>query len=403
MRIKLLGLSVIACLVALAAWLVHRNDGTESEFAQSAHATEPQASQAKKDPDKYGEITAKGLAYLAKQQFPDGHWEGDGGKHPVAMTGLVGLALLMEKDDLQRGRGLRRLQVDFASAKYVVNLRKAADWLMGQSQAKRDGLVFSEHPSETARYMEGHGLATLFLAGMCRDDRDPARQKKLTEVVARAVSYIGKAQSSQGGWYHTSRLEGHDFDDILVTAIQIQALQAAENAGIAVAGGALQDALEYIKAALEKKETGQPEQDSSGLAATAAALGCRLNATGVNGRINLYRERTNSTDLKDELCKNCLKYCQGAIAVGRDGRFGTDELAHYYYAQAVYDVGSDAWGTYRKTMFDRLQQTQSKDGSWPASNGIGVGPVYATALWCTVLQLDKETHPSRRHDLGIVK
>jgi hypothetical protein len=401
MRSKLLGLSAVACLVAVAAWLVHRNDGgTESEFAASAHAAEPQASQAQKTADGSRETTARGLEYLVKHQFADGHREGDGGKHPVAMTGLVGLALLMEKDDLQRGRGLGRLKEDFASAKYVVNLRKAADWLMEQSQHKRDGLIFSEHFSETTRYMEGHGLATLFLAGMCRDETDPARQKKLTEAVTRAVSYIAKAQSSQGGWYHTSRLEGHDFDDVLVTAIQIQALQAAENAGIALAGSVLQDALEYMKAALEKKETGQPEHNSSGLAATAAALACRLNTTGVSRRINGDRG-INPAELKDELGKNGLKYCQGAIAIGRAARFGKDELAHYYYAQALHKGGGDAWSSYRKTMFDQLRQSQNKDGSWPASKGIGAGPVYSTALWCTVLQLEKETHPSRRPAIEI--
>jgi hypothetical protein len=33
----------------------------------------------------------KGLDYLARQQFEDGHWEGEGGNHPVAMTGMAGL------------------------------------------------------------------------------------------------------------------------------------------------------------------------------------------------------------------------------------------------------------------------------------------------------------------------
>src|SRR5205809_5340182 len=88
---------------------------------------------------------------------------------------------------------------------YKANIRKAADWLMDKSQAGRDGLIFSEHPSETARYMEGHGLATIFLAGACKDEDDGGRRKKLTEVLTRAVKYIVKAQSSQGGWYHTSK------------------------------------------------------------------------------------------------------------------------------------------------------------------------------------------------------
>ena len=99
---------------------------------------------------------------------------------------------------------------------------------------------------------------------------------------------------------------------------------------------------------------------------------------------------------RDELREKWFKYCQTEIPVGRDIQFGRDELTHYYYAQAVFNLGSDdAWNDYRTAMFDHLQSSQNKDGSWPAGDGISVGPVYSTAVWCTVLQLDKRSHPSR--------
>ena len=56
----------------------------------------PSPVQADEVPEKYRDTVHKGLEYLAKNQFKDGHWEGDGGQHPVAMTGLAGVALLME-------------------------------------------------------------------------------------------------------------------------------------------------------------------------------------------------------------------------------------------------------------------------------------------------------------------
>ena len=47
--------------------------------------------------------------------------------------------------------------------------------------------------------MYGHGLATLFLAGVYENGRiDGPRQEKLNEIITRAVKYIVKAQSSQG-------------------------------------------------------------------------------------------------------------------------------------------------------------------------------------------------------------
>jgi hypothetical protein len=369
MKAKITFILLAGGLSALAAWLVRA----------------PNPAQADEIPEKYRETVHKGLEYLAKHQHKDGHWEGDDGKHPVAMTGLAGLALLMERDG-PTGRGGGRTKV--RDLKYEANIRKAVDWLMDKSQAKRDGLIFSEHASETARYMQGHGLATLFMAGafaargVDADDKDRARREKLTEILTRAVKYIVKAQSSHGGWYNTSKVEGHDFDSIAATAIQVQALQAAENAGIPVPNEAVNDAQEYLKKAIAKYEEAKAGQNASRPADTAAALACRCNL-GQRG-------------VKDELSKKWFTYCATEIPVGRDMKLGRDELTHYYYAQAVLEFGGGGWSVYRTAMFDHLQSNQNKDGSWPAGDGIGVGPVYATAVWCAVLQLDKKSHPSRR-------
>ncbi len=367
MKTKLLFFLLAGSLLALAAWLVHV----------------PNSAQADDVPEKYRDTVHKGLEYLVKHQHKDGHWEGDDGKHPVAMTGLAGLALLMEKDSPKRsGFG----EPIAGKAKYSADIRKAADWLMDKSQARRDGLIFSEHPSETARYMQGHGLATLFLAGVCKGEEDPMRRKKLTDVVTQAVKYIVKAQSSQGGWYHTSKVEGHDFDTISATVIQIQALQAAENAGIPVPSETINAAQEYLMWELAKyAEKAKPGQNRKRAEDTAAALACRANPRGNN----------------DELCKAWLKYCQAEIPAGRDIKFGRDELTHYYYSQAVSNFSGEEWTGYRTATFDHLQNSQNKDGSWPASEGMGVGQVYSTAMWCTVLQLDKRSHPSTRRDIDI--
>src|SRR5205823_5180060 len=72
-------------------------------------------------PREYQKPIEKGLDWLAKAQQRDGHWDATGGVYPVAMTGMSGLALLMEGSTLTEG-------------KYSNNIRKAADWLMGVSQ-----------------------------------------------------------------------------------------------------------------------------------------------------------------------------------------------------------------------------------------------------------------------------
>src|SRR6187431_1497657 len=88
---------------------------------------------------KYKEAVKKGLEYLKKQQFKDGHWGANGDQYPVSMTGLAGLAMLMEGSTIREGA-------------YSQNIRKASDWLMERSMKanNRDGLIGNpDHPTET--------------------------------------------------------------------------------------------------------------------------------------------------------------------------------------------------------------------------------------------------------------
>mgnify|MGYP002784859059 CR=1 FL=1 len=364
MKLKALLLILASASLVWVGWLIHV----------------PAAMQKDEVPEKYRDTVAKGLEYLLKQQHKDGHWEGDDGKHPVAMTGLVGLALLMESPYRPYdGRRPKRI------LKHSEQLGKAVDWLLANSRADRDGLIFSEHASERSRYMQGHGLATLFLAGMLRDERDEDRHKKIHKALTRAVEYLAKAQSTQGGWYHTSKAEGHDFSAILPTVIQIQALQAAEHVGVAIPSDIAGLAREYLEKAVGKTPAEIKERRQADV---AAALVCSVSpgSKGLEGRAS-----QGSISFAGG---PWLKRCQEEIPVGQNMKFGQDELAHYYYAQAVY-VLAERWDHYRSPMFDHLRASQAKDGSWPAAGGLGVGPVYATALWCTVLQLDMRSHPAQ--------
>lgn len=165
------------------------------------------------------------------------------------MTGLAGLALVLSVDSYpyRSHGGVRRKE-----SEYDEPIRKAADWLMKQSDAGRDGLIFSGHPTETGRYMPGHGLATLFLTGAYEIEEDADRKKKLGETIVRAVKCIKAAQSSEGGWHETSKVEGHDPATIPSTAIQIQALQGVDNIVGNVEDRASFDGVTYLRNLLEK-------------------------------------------------------------------------------------------------------------------------------------------------------
>ena len=184
-------------------------------------------------PKEYRASIRKGLDWLAAQQVRDGHWEAQGGQYPSAMTGLSGMALLMEGSTLREGR-------------YSEKLRRAVDWLMDRSQ--RNGLLANpNNASESGRYMYGHGFGLLFLAQVYGEEEDGDRRRKLEDILTRAVTFVGKAQSSRGGWYYTSAADGHDMDEGSVTVTQVQALRAAKNAGIVVPKSIIDKAVKYLE------------------------------------------------------------------------------------------------------------------------------------------------------------
>jgi len=51
------------------------------------------------------------------------------------------------------------------------------------------------------------------------------------------------------------------------------------------------------------------------------------------------------------------------------------------------------WTKYKEVMFDQLRRSQNGDGSWAGGGGFSVGPVYSTAIYCVILQLDKGSLP----------
>jgi hypothetical protein len=334
-------------------------------------------------PDGHAETVRKGFDWLVRQQQRDGHWEANGGAYPGAMTALGGLALLMEGSTLREG-------------KYTQRLRRAVDWLLERSQ--RSGLIANTaNQMEAARYMFGHGFATLFLSQVFGEEEDMDRRRTLEEVLVRAVRFIGNAQSTLGGWYYTSAADGHDSDEGSVTVTQMQALRGARNAGIPVPKSIIDKGLKYLEKSTNSSggviyslsQAGGRAIGEGRPALTAAAIACGFSAG----------------EYSSPLIKRWIAYCKNQLPTFGANRFGHDEYTLYYYAQAMYILGDDrygrlfpnvpasewlTWSRYRKQLFDHLAHTQASNGSW---DGGYVGPVFATAAYLAILQLDKSILP----------
>ncbi len=333
-------------------------------------------------PGKYRPTIQKGLDWLVKQQFRDGHWEAQGGQYPVSMTGLAGIALLSEGSTMREG-------------KYSENIKKAVDWLM--ARAMPNGMIGNPNiPGEAGRYMYGHGFGTLFLASVYGDEPDGERRKKLEDILTRAAKFTRDAQTNRGGWGYVSARDGGNFDEGSVTVTQVQALRAVRNAGIPVPAEAIKDAIKYLEQSTSAQggvvySLAQGGGGSGQPALTAAAIACGFGAGEYN----------------NPLVKKWFQFCQTRIPLLGGARFGHDEYTHFYYAQALYALGDNgydkmfpgskeadklSWKKYRQVMFEAMMKSQGSDGSW--NGGMwGIGPVYVTSMYLTILQLDNGALP----------
>ncbi|MBI4718625.1 MAG: terpene cyclase/mutase family protein [Planctomycetes bacterium] len=298
------------------------------------------------------EAIDRGLAYLARTQERQGSWSNRGGfgEYPVAMTGLAGVALLMDGNSTTQGR-------------YAPQVDRAVNFLLRCTTSS--GLI--ARPEGDSRTMYGHGFSMLFLSELLGMTDDAARGEQIQKLLAAGVQLTARAQSPLGGWIYTPDSRG---DEGSVTVTQVQALRAARNAGLAVPKSVIDQAMEYLVKS-QNSDGGirytAGNAGASRIPLTAAAVACWYNAG----------------DYDNPRAKQALEYCQrnikGSMLVP-----GHDYYTHLYYAQALY-VGRDPrWDEYFAKRRDYLLREQQPDGAWW---GDGVGDAYGTAIALIILQL----------------
>jgi hypothetical protein len=298
----------------------------------------------------------KGLDWLASEQHRQGYWEANGGQYRVAMTALAGNAMLCEGSTTTRG-------------KYAKNISLAVDYLLEMSQS--NGLIGYKNDYH---YTYGHGFSMLFLSQVFGEEEDARRRDRLKEVLTKAVQFCGEAQTAAGGWGYVSAKDGNDFDEGSTCVTQVQGLRACRNSGIPVPKEVVDRAVEYINKCTASDGGVQYSIRGGGSRPpiTAAAIACLFNSGEAND---------------DALAKKLLKYCEEKI-VGSGNQsqfFGHWHYTHYYYAQVQYRLGDEKWAKYFPEIAKEIMRKQSANGAWKEGH---VGPVYTTAMNCTILLIE---------------
>jgi len=293
----------------------------------------------------------RGLAWLARQQLPDGSYgsQSQYGRH-VGITALACLAFV--SDGHVPGRG-RYAKVVESGLKFVLD-----------SCSEQSGLIAAE---TSYGPMYGHGFATLFLAEMY----GMSHQADLREKLQKAVALIVRTQNKQGGWrYHPVRADA----DLSVTICQVMALRSARNAGIAVPKSTIDRAIKYVQDSQNPGGGFRYMLDSSGSMFARSAAG--VAALHYAGMYDTPAIRHGLAYLE--------QYIPGKTEDQTHYFYG-----HYYAAQAMYQAGGEHWKKWWPAIRDDLLAKQSPEGHWRGQ----AGTEYGTAMALIILQVPKQALP----------
>lgn len=303
---------------------------------------------------KWESATRRGLDYLARTQSSRGQWNTP--PYPVAVSALAGLALLCSGSTVTQGP-------------YAKQLSRTTDFLLGQS--RKNGLIGD--PDNDQRYTYGHGFSMLFLSQVLGEEGLQDRRDDLVDVLNRAVSFCGRAQTPAGGWGYVSAKDGQDYDEGSTTITQVQGLRGCRNAGIAVPGEIIESAKRYIY---------KCQNSDGGISYSSQQMGSSRPAITAASLAALY----NAGDYESKKVPEMLSYSRKELYdIKRvDDAFGHWHYTYLYYSQVVYRQGDEEWLPFRDRLYSQIEGMQTADGSWDGQ----IHDIYISACNLIMLQLD---------------
>jgi hypothetical protein len=329
------------------------------------------------------EALARGLAWLARNQGPEGNWTSND-------LGLVSTALLaFLADGHVPGRG-----------RYGENVQRAMDYVL--RHAKPSGLL---NISDPGRAMYNHGLSTFVLGQAYGMTSDP----RLGPALDRALKLIAQTQCGDGGWdYQAVRQDrGHDLS---LAVMQALALRSAVDSGLEVPPEVVDLAIKSVREhytpegcpgnaneAEQKKHPGQfsyaPYQ--AGTPAMAAAGIVCLQEFGQYDDWRIAKSLEKTVKNIEERAKPNQAQPNGRAPFN-------DAYTLYYVSQALYQVGGESWKSRYPALRDFLVKSQlrepnkpDRDGMWEAGDRVSgrPGEMYITAVACFVLAIPNRYLP----------
>ncbi len=306
-----------------------------------------------------------GLAWLARNQIEDGSWSLTGpysggvremNENKTAATAMALLAF--------QGAGNTH-----KTGKWKANVTRGWAWLIDQQMP--NGSFFRGGSFNHHFYTDGQcTIAVCELLGMSKDEtyREPAE---------RAVAYLLKSQSPQGGW----RYSPNGDSDVSVTGWIVMALQSARMAGLEVPQANFDEVTRFLDSVASHGGARYPYQAGreSTLAMTAESILCRQY-------IGWPRDDPRMVSALDWVIEapNLISY-------------GPQQNIYYWYyaTQACHHMEGRHWKRWNEVMREAVPRAQvsrgREAGSWDPSTvdpfDMQAGRLYTTCLSIYMLQV----------------
>jgi len=308
------------------------------------------------------EAVQRGLDFLVGLQSEDGHFLGDHGQ-TTGIVSLIGMAMLSQGTMPGQGR-------------HGEALVRCIDYVLKFQQ--KDGMIVRDRGHEK---MYSHSISTLFLSevsGMV----DLERQKKIDDILPKALRLILEAQkmpkddNHKGGWRYQP--DSRD-SDLSCSGWALMALRSARLNGAAVPDEAIQNAVSYVRRR-HKESTGE-----------FGYTGNSDHSVSLTGMAVLCLELCGYHD--DPMTRKAASFILGSFKRLVGDQFET--YGNYYNAQAMFQVGGEAWKLYAEWMYEHYLAQQREDGSW---RGPRDGNLYNTSLMVLALTVPYRQLPIYQRD-----
>ena len=330
------------------------------------------------------------LAWLARHQHQDGHWDSDGfsthcpGGQRCQDPGGRGLHGDSNRPEADRRAGLHAdsgitalsllafLGAGYTHEEglYADEINRAINWLISQQQ--ESGFLGSRATRYARNYC--HAIASYALAEAYGMQADKTRNSRLKTAVARAVDYIVSQQHPRtGGWRYVRGQEG----DMSMFGWQLMALKSAEIAGLSVPERSKDLMFQFVNTRSRGRFKGlasyRPEEQVSPTMTAEALFSKQM--------LGIARDHPASREAVQYLSQ-------------KKPKLSATNLYYWYYGTlAMYQYGGESWRNWNGSLRNLLVATQRQDGhakgSWDPRGPWGSygGRIYSTALSTLCLEV----------------